>query len=109
MRTSQALAFGAHRRREDAMNDWTDRERVLLRAGLAGLALASALVGIWATLAPRSFYDDFPGGGRHWVSALGPYDEHLVRDYAAANLGFLALAIFAAVVLDRRLVQGALL
>jgi len=38
------------------------------------------LVGFWALLAPRSFYDDFPGGGRSWVSALPPYNEHLVRD-----------------------------
>jgi hypothetical protein len=60
--------------------------RVLL--GLA--ALASVQIGVWALAFPRSFYDDFPGGGRSWVSADGPYNEHLVRDFGSLNL---ALAV----------------
>ena len=32
------------------------------------------------------FYDDFPGLGRSWVAADGPYNEHLVRDVGALNL-----------------------
>jgi hypothetical protein len=89
-------------------DDWTGGHRTAMRVGFALLAIAPAAIGVWATAAPHSFYDDFPGGGRHWVNALGPYDEHLVRDFGAANLGFLALLAFAAVVMERRLVQGAL-
>jgi hypothetical protein len=65
-------------------------------------------VGGWALSAPRSFYDDFPAAGRDWVSALGPYNEHLVRDVGAANLALGVLLVFAAVLLERRLVQAAL-
>jgi hypothetical protein len=39
---------------------------------------------------------------------LGPYDEHLVRDVGALNLALCALLVFAAVVLEKRLVQAAL-
>ena len=85
------------------------RQRLLLRAGFALLAITPAWIGIWGTVAPHAFYRQFPGAGHHWVPVLGPYDEHLVRDFASANLGLLALVIFAAVVLERWLVQGALL
>ena len=72
------------------------------------LAVTPAWVGIWATVTPRGFYDDFPGGGHHWVSAVGAYDEHLVRDVGALYLGSLVLVAFAFAWLDRRLVQAAL-
>jgi hypothetical protein len=94
---------------EDEMTDWTNSQRRTLRGGLVVLAISPAIVGVWGLAAPRSFFDDFPGGGRHWVSALGPYNEHLLRDYASANLAFLVLVGFAAIVMERRLVQGALL
>jgi len=35
------------------------------RIGLAYIAAGFALVGFWAAFAPRSFYTDFPGAGRH--------------------------------------------
>ena len=79
-----------------------------MRAGLAIIAISPAWVGIWATLAPRSFYDDFPGTSS-WVSPLGPYDEHLVRDVGAFELGLLVVLLYALVTLDRRVVQAALL
>ena len=79
-----------------------------LRTGLLLLAATPLVVGVWALLLPRSFYDDFPSEGRDWVSALGPYDEHLVRDVGALNLALCALLVFAAVVLEKRLVQAAL-
>jgi hypothetical protein len=90
------------------MSEWTREQRRWLRGGLAVLAVTPAFVGIWATLAPRSFYDDFPGAGHHWVSAVGAYDEHLVRDVGALNLSSLVLLAFAFAWLDRRLVQAAL-
>jgi hypothetical protein len=90
------------------MTEWTREQRRWLRGGLAVIAVTPALVGIWATASPRGFYDDFPGGGRHWVSAVGPYDEHLVRDVGALYLGALVLLVLAWIWLDRRLVQATL-
>jgi hypothetical protein len=79
-----------------------------MRGGLVVVALPAAWVGVWATIAPRSFYDDFPGTSS-WVAPLGPYDEHLVRDVGAFELGLTIVALFAIVTLERRLVQAALL
>jgi hypothetical protein len=90
------------------MSDWTPQPRRWLRGGLAVLAVTPAWVGIWATVAPRGFYDNFPGGGHHWVTAVGAYDEHLVRDVGALYLGSLVMLAFAFAWLDRRLVQAAL-
>jgi hypothetical protein len=56
------------------------------RTILVYLTLSGLLVGIWATLFPRSFYDDFPGLGRIWVAVDGPYNEHLVRDVGQLSL-----------------------
>jgi hypothetical protein len=72
------------------------------------MAVTPAFVGIWATISPRGFYDDFPGIGQSWVAAVGAYDEHLVRDVGALYLGSLVLLGFAWAWLDRRLVQAAL-
>ena len=57
-----------------------------VRIGLLVLAVPSLGNGLWALFLPRVFYDDFPLPGRDWVSTLGPYNEHLVRDYGATNL-----------------------
>lgn len=86
-----------------------DRRPLLRRGALAVLILAQGSLALWALLAPRAFYDDFPGGGRSWVSPLGPYDEHLVRDVGALSLGLTTLFVAAAVWLDRRLVLVAAL
>jgi hypothetical protein len=90
------------------MSDWTREQRRLLRGGIAVIAVTPALVGIWATVSPRGFYDDFPGLGHTWVSAVSTYDEHLVRDVGALYLGSLVLLVLAWAWLDRRLVQAAL-
>jgi hypothetical protein len=79
-----------------------------LRGGLLLLAASSLTVGLWALLVPRSFYEDFPLPGRDWVSALGPYNEHLVRDVGALNLALGVLLVAAAILLERRLVQVSL-
>lgn len=68
----------------------------LVRIPLGFMAVITAQIGFWAVLAPRSFYDDFPGLGRTWVSVDGPFNEHLVRDVGALNLALLALLLFAA-------------
>jgi hypothetical protein len=63
----------------------------------AALASSAGLVGLWAAAAPRAFYDSFPWPGRRWVSALGPYNEHLTRDVGGLYLALLALSTWAAV------------
>jgi hypothetical protein len=82
------------------------RERIV-RVLLVLMAVSSGFIGLWALLAPKSFYDDFPGAGRHWVSADGPYNEHLVRDVGGLNLALTIVAVIAAIVLGRVMVRTA--
>lgn len=63
--------------------------------GLAALAASGVLVGAWALVGPRSFYDTFPGLGHHWTASTGPYNEHFVTDVGAAYLALTALAVLA--------------
>jgi hypothetical protein len=77
------------------------------RLALGYLGLISLQIGVWALLAPRSFYDDFPGLGRAWVTVDGPYNEHLIRDVGALNLALLVVLVAAALTLSRPLVRTA--
>ncbi len=64
---------------------------------LGYFAIASLLIGVWAQFFPLGFYKNFPGFGHAWVSADGPYNEHLLRDVGGLNLGLgivAALAMF---------------
>lgn len=79
----------------------------VVRVALAVLAATGALVGVWAAFLPRSFYDDFPSGGRVWVAVDGPYNEHLVRDVGELNLALAFVAAVAAVTLVRAAVVAA--
>jgi len=74
------------------------------RTLLLVLAASALTVGAWATFAPRSFYDSFPGFGETWVAVDGPYNHHLVGDVGALNLALLVITGWALVTLDRRLV-----
>lgn len=78
--------------------------RTLMRIALGYLALVSAQIGFWALLAPRSFFDGFPGLGRMWVGVDGPFNEHLVRDVGALNLALFVLLVYAMVRFTRELV-----
>ncbi len=80
------------------------RRPVLLSAGLLYLLYVNASVGIWATVSPRGFYDDFPGGGRTWVAVDGPYNEHLIRDVGAWSLGMAVVLAVALWTLSRPVV-----
>lgn len=80
---------------------------VLTRSGLVVLALVQGSLAVWALLAPRGFYDSFPGAGRSWVAPHGPYDEHLVRDVGSLSLALVVVLVVAAASLDRRLVATA--
>lgn len=77
------------------------------RAAVGALGAAQVANGAWASLAPRSFYGEFPFG-RGWVEALPAYNEHLTRDVGALFLatGFVLLA--AAWWPERRLIAIAL-
>jgi hypothetical protein len=72
------------------MNSDGDRQTVVIRVVLGVLAAVAVMVGMWAALFPASFYSDFPGLGRVWVAADGPFNEHLVRDVGQL---FLAMAV----------------
>jgi hypothetical protein len=85
-----------------------ERYRTEVRATMVALGAPLVLLGGWAVIAPRSWFDDFPGLGRHWVSALGPYNEHLATDVGSFFLAIGGLVVVAAFVLERRLVQAAL-
>jgi hypothetical protein len=69
------------------------------------LALTAADVGGWATVAPHSFYTTFPFPGRHWVSALGPYNEHLTRDVGGLYLALLVVSVWSVLRADPQLLR----
>lgn len=75
------------------------------RVALIVLLVATASIGLTATLAPRTFYDDFPFFAS-WVELLPPYNEHLVTDVGGLYLGFAVLFAWAARSLDRTLVRA---
>jgi hypothetical protein len=83
--------------------------RTWIRIGQLFIAASPLVGGLWALLFPRAFYDGFPLPGRYWVSTLGPFNEHLVRDYGALNLALAVLLVSAAIFLELRLVRVALI
>jgi hypothetical protein len=83
------------------------RER-RLRAGLLVLAIPQLVAGVWARVAPRDFYDTFPGGPQHWVSASGPYNSHLVTDVGAGLAALAVLLLLAAIRPEPLVVQVSL-
>jgi hypothetical protein len=82
--------------------------RAWIQAGLLFLAATTVNGSLWALPFPHSFYENFPLPGRDWVSALGPYNEHLVRDYGALNLALGILLVATAIFFERRLIRVAL-
>lgn len=81
--------------------------RTLSRVALVVLAVSSAAVGLLAQFAPRRFYDDFPFGGRHWVSGDGPFNEHLVRDVGGLNLALTVMLVAALVTMSPVIIRVA--
>ncbi|PPK97391.1 hypothetical protein CLV92_104212 [Kineococcus xinjiangensis] len=65
------------------------------RAVLTLLALSTAFVGVWALLAPVSFYSGFPAG-RGWVRQDGAFNEHLIRDVGGLHLALAVVSAWAA-------------
>jgi hypothetical protein len=81
--------------------------RSLHRIGLLALGVPQLVSGLQALAAPQSFHDDFPFG-RGWVAAFGSYNEHYATDVGSALLALAVLVIAAAVILERRATQVAL-
>lgn len=81
------------------------RSATTVRAALGFLFLAALSIGLPATVAPHTFYDDFPFVA-HWVELLPPYNEHLVTDVGGLYLGFAVLFAWAAWSLDETLVRA---
>jgi hypothetical protein len=80
-----------------------------IRTGLLVLGIPQTASGLWALIAPRDWYDTFPGGGREWLPAFGPYNEHFATDAGVGILAAGVLALAAAVMLERRVVQVAMI
>jgi hypothetical protein len=85
------------------------RYRKEIRGGLLALGAPLIAIGAWALFAPNSFFYNFPPSSSHWVSSLGPYDEHLVRDFGALYLALGGLLVWAGALLSRVLVRVALI
>ncbi len=75
------------------------------RVALWLLCISAASVGLPATIAPHTFYSDFPFFD-HWVDLLPPYNEHLTTDVGGLYLGFAVLFAWAAVTLQQTLVRA---
>ena len=84
-----------------------DRRRLEFRVVLYVLGGIQLLNGIWITLSPTSFYDDFPLG-RGWVEALPAYNEHLMRDVGGLFMATGVVLVVAGLWLERRVVMLAL-
>ena len=82
-------------------------ERTWMRIALGYLVVVALQIGVWAQFAPRSFFDDFPGLGRAWVSVDGPYNEHLVRDVGGLYLALGVVLVAAMITLARVMVTTA--
>ena len=87
----------------------TARAALWVRLGLLYLAVVELVTGVWAVVDPSGWYANFPGLGRHWVSADGPFNHHLTVDAGAGFLAVGVLLVVALVRLDRRAVQLAAL
>ena len=79
-----------------------------LRVALAAVGVTNFAVGAWAELGPHGWYSTFPGLGHHWVSAVGPYDEHLVRDVGAGLMSLGVLLTWTALAPRTSLLRPAL-
>lgn len=76
--------------------------RVVRRVGFAALGALNLGWGVWAYLAPRGFFDTFPGYGHHWTGGYPPYNAHLVSDLGTTFVTLGTLLLLAAALDDRR-------
>jgi hypothetical protein len=79
--------------------------KALVRVVLGFFAVVEGFIGVWASLAPVSFYEEGPVPGLGWVRLFPPYNEHLVRDFGGMSLAFAAVFAVAAIKLTPVLVR----
>ena len=77
----------------DTMTTPVEKVDRAVRGWTVALGLGALSQGVWAYFYSRSFYDDFPAEGVGWVSALGPFNDHLTTDVGAALLGLGVVAV----------------
>ena len=82
--------------------------RDAIRLGLLLLGIPQLGIGLWAIADPTGWFDTFPGGGHNWLPEFGPYNEHLAVDAGAGLFAAGVVAVAAAVMLERRVVQVAM-
>ena len=68
---------------------------------LIGLAVPNILAGCWAVVSPANWYENFPGWSPRLVSALPPFNEHLVFDSGSGLLATGLLVLIAGLRLRR--------
>jgi hypothetical protein len=76
----------------------------ILRFGLSAFAAVELIIGGWAAMLPRGFYDGFPT-----VELTPPFSEHLLRDFGGATLGIAVVLVAAAIWPTTRLATIALI
>lgn len=79
-----------------------------MRIVLALLAMFHLAWGVPAVIAPRWFFDHFPGLGHQWTAAYPPFNEHLMTDVGAAATTLGVLLAIAAVVNDVKVTRTVL-
>ncbi|MBB6567772.1 hypothetical protein HPO96_05175 [Kribbella sandramycini] len=77
------------------------------RVLIALLAVQTAMVGVWASFLPVSFYEDgpLPFLNTGWTALLPPYNEHLMRDYGLMNLGFAVVLFYTLATMSSSMVR----
>jgi hypothetical protein len=81
-----------------------------VRLGVAVILAGPQLViGVWAELAPKSFFESFPGVDPRLVAAEPPYNEHLMTDVGAGFLATGIVLLAAAIWANRAAMRMALL
>lgn len=65
--------------------------------GQAAVAVAQGTTSLWTAIAPGNFFHSYPSASAPWLTALGPYNEHLTFDFGVASLGLALLMLAAAV------------
>jgi hypothetical protein len=81
----------------------------VLRAGLLILGVPQFAIGAWAIISPHGWFDTFPGAGHHWLPAYGAFNSHLAFDVGATFVAIGLILGLAALWLERRVVQLALI
>jgi hypothetical protein len=52
-------------------------------SSLVAISVQALIVGFWAYVVPRGFYDVFPAVAGSWIHQDGPYNQHLIQDVGA--------------------------